>query len=53
MVFYCGKMYLSNAIILFCCGANDICTQNKKYCGNHMVTENKVCKKYHFQFGVV
>ena len=53
MVFYCGRMYVSNAVISFCCGAKDICTQNKKNCGNRMVTENKVCKKCHFHLGAV
>ena len=50
MAFYCGRMYVSNAIISFWCGAKDICTQNKKNCGNHMVTLNKVWEKY-FRFG--
>ena len=53
MAFYCGRMYVSNAIISFWCGAKDICTQNKKNCGNHMVTLNKVWKKHHFRFGAV
>ena len=53
MIFYCGRMYVSNKVISFCCGAKDISTQNKKNCGNHKVTVNKVCKKYRFRLGAV
>ena len=48
MILYCGRIYVSNAIILCCCGAKDNCTQNKRNCGNHMVTVNKVCKNIIF-----
>ena len=38
--FFIVEGCVSNEVISFCCGAKDICTQNKKNCGNHMVTVN-------------
>ena len=51
--FFIVEGCVSNEVISFCCGAKDICTQNKKNCGNHMATVNKVCKKYHFRLGAI